>query len=258
MRFPRKPLAGCALGALLAFGPAGSARAQRTWAADVSREQASVTTAGVDGLWKGLHLGVAMRDAWGGCAAAVDHLTRSAGSDVTGSLSCFRRLDAWTVAGGVAAAPGAVFLSRFAAEGHVSRRLAGTVVASLGYRFLAYRATEVHQAQPALTWYHPRGEVEARAFLTYHAARDRASPTALLRTVHDVSARLRVGAGASYGDRIFDVGTLPDGDQRAWQVYGWVRAGVTRHDFLSFGAAVAHERPAFDLTSWTVGYSRSF
>ncbi len=189
---------------------------------------------------------------------AVERQSRAEMADLALQATCYRRLGDWTVAGGLGATPEASFLYRFTIEGHLSRRVAGTVVATAGYRYLEYPAVSIHQPQPALTWYHRRGEVEGRLFLTLNPDRDRTSATLLLRALQDVSGRVRLGGGVSYGDRIFDIASLPEVDQRAWQAHGWVRFGLTPRDFLVVGGALAHERPDFDLKSWLVAYRRGF
>lgn len=258
-RASRPGLSAIVLVASLASGLASSLAGQTTVHLDLSGERSRVTNAGTRSTWEALRVGVGVVAlARGGCYGALERQKRSRMVEATASASCYRRLGDWTVAGGVGVTPEADFLYRLSAEGHLSRRLAGTVVGSLGYRYLDYPTSVVHQVQPAITWYHPRGEVEGRVYLTSNRARDRTSATGLLRALHDVTPRVRLAGGFSYGDRIFDIASLPQGDQRAWQVYGWTRLGITPRDFATVGFAVAHERPAFDIRTWQLGYRREF
>lgn len=259
LRASSRGLAAIVLAISLAGGLASSLAGQTAVRLDLSGERSRVTSAGTRSTWEALRVGVGVVDlARGGCYGALERQKRSQLVEATGSASCYRRLGDWTVAGGVGVTPEADFLYRVSAEGHLSRRLAGTVVGSLGYRYLDYPTSVVHQVQPAITWYHPRGEVEGRVYLTSNRARDRTSATGLIRALHDLTSRVRLAGGFSYGDRIFDIASLPQGDQRAWQVYGWTRLGITPRDFATVGFAVAHERPAFDIRTWQLGYRREF
>jgi len=94
--------------------------------------------------------------------------------------------------------------------------------------------------------------------VTRNVTLERTSTTGLVRTLYDVGRRLRLGGGVSYGDRIFDVASLPTGTARAWVVYGHARVGLTRRDFLDVGLGAAHEAPAFDQTTFALGYRRVF
>lgn len=261
-RDPRTPgpgLAALVLAASLATALTSSLAAQTTVRLDLSAERSRVTNAGNRSNWDALRLGLGVVDlARGGCYAGLERQKRSQLVEATASASCYRRLGDWTVAGGVGVTPDADFLYRLSAEGHLSRRMVGTVVGSLGYRYLDYPTSVVHQVQPAITWYHPRGEVEGRVYLTANRARDRTTATGLIRALQDLTPRLRLAGGFSYGDRIFDIASLAQGDQRAWQVYGSTRLGITPQDFATVGFAVAHERPAFDIRTWQLGYRREF
>jgi YaiO family outer membrane protein len=159
---------------------------------------------------------------------------------------------------GAALSPNAEFLYRYSADVELSRRVVGTFVTSAAYRYLAFRSVGLHQVQPALAWYHPKGDVQARLFLTRNADAHRTSPTVLLRTTFDAHPRFRVGGGVAVGDRIFDVTLLPSGRARSRVAFANIRVGFTAHDAIDVGGSIAHEAPDFDFRSLSLGYRRTF
>ena len=236
------------------------ASAQTTpWAVDVARERVGVTNNGIEGVWTTDRAQLSwVRPEAGGWFASVERQTRNDVVNVTGSLRAYRRLGDWTLAGGGAATPNALFQYRYSAEGEVSRRVIGALVASTGYRFLAFRGQNLQQVQPSLAWYYPKGDVQVRLFVTRNDVADRTSPTLQLRTTFDATARLRLGGGMAIGDRIFDVTLLPTGRARSKVVFASARVGVTAHDAIEVGGAFADEQPAFTFRSFSLGYRRTF
>ena len=245
--------------ALVALALPWPARGQSGWAFDFGTEQSWTENDGNDSLWTVQRFQVSrVREGEGGLFGGVERQERYDLVDVALFATGYRRLGDWTVAGGLAATPDAEFLYGFSADGEVSRRVVGTLVASAGYRYLDYPTATVNQVLPSLTWYHARGEIAARVYVTRNVTLERTSTTGLVRTLYDVGRRLRLGGGVSYGDRIFDVASLPTGTARAWVVYGHARVGLTRRDFLDVGLGAAHEAPAFDQTTFALGYRRVF
>ena len=143
-------------------------------------------------------------------------------------------------------------------EAEISRRLAGTVVASGGYRYLAFRPTGIHQLQPAITWYHRRGELGARLFATRSVAGRRTSSAVQVSGTQQLVARLRLTAGAVHGDRVFDVASLPEQSARTTLGYASLLIGLTARDGIYIGGALGREEPDFDYRSFTLGYRRTF
>jgi hypothetical protein len=147
---------------------------------------------------------------------------------------------------------------RAAADGELSRRMFGTVVATGAYRFLTFPTADIHQPQAALTWYHRRGELEARGFFTSNVTAARTTSAILVRNALSVSSRLAVNAGAAFGDRIFDISSLPSSSGRSHQLFGTVRVRATRSDWLEAGVSQASEHPSFTYRSLIVAYRRAF
>jgi YaiO family outer membrane protein len=244
---------------LLASSVPAAAQDSSPWSVGVSAERAGVAIGGTDQSWDTDRLQVSWsRPADGGWFLSVDRLARNGITDLSFSTRAYRRLGDWTILVGGGGTPDAQFFYRGFAESELSRRVAGTLVASGGYRFLSFPSTGIHQLQPALTWYHPRGEVAGRLFVTRNGAEGRTTHAFLARTRYRVGPRLEMGGGFAFGDRIFDVSTLQTGLARARVGFATARIGVTAHDALELGATMAGEHPAFRYRSVTVGYRRTF
>jgi YaiO family outer membrane protein len=247
------------LAALLTLALPAWARGQQGWAVDFGTQQSWTQNNGHDTLWTTRRVQASLvREGQSGLFGGVERHERDDLVDVALFATGYRRLGDWTVGGGMAATPSANYLYRFSLEGEVSRRVSGTLVATISYRYLDYPAATVNQVSPAATWYHARGEVAAKFYVTRNVTLDRTSITCLVRAIHDVGPRLRLGGGASYGDRTFDVASLASGPVRAWVVYGNVRVGLTHRDFVDLSLGAAHEAPAFHQTTLALAYRRVF
>jgi len=243
----------------LAAVPATVCAQSSPWATDYTTERASVSNGGFSGPWQVDRVDVSWtRPEQGGWLASAERQMRYGMTDLALGTRGYRRLGDWTVAGGVAATPQAEFLYRAAADASVSRRVVGTFVATAAYQSLWFPTTRIHQVQPAVTWYHPRGEVEARVFITNNVTANRTTTTTLLRTVYAVNPRLQLSGGASYGSRIFDVAALPTDRGTSRVGFAHARIGITRRDFIEAGVTFGDERPAFSYQSFTLGYRRTF
>jgi YaiO family outer membrane protein len=194
----------------------------------------------------------------GGWFGALDVSTRGGSGDVTISTRGYRRLGDWTLAAGAGVTPHADFMYRTAVDGELSRRVFGTIVASGAYRFLAFPSADIHQPQAALTWYHRRGELETRGYFTHNVTAARTTTALLVRSAFSLSSRLGVNAGGAFGDRIFDISSLPSSRGRSHQLFGTVRVRVSRSDWLEAGVSQASEDPSFMYRPLIVAYRRAF
>ena len=239
---------------------AGPVQAQpHAWSGEYRHEQASVSNNGVGATWTLDRFLTTWewidRGAW---LAGVERQQRYGLVDIELLTGGHRRAGDWTLAGDAAVGLHADFLSRVAARGELSRRLAGTFVGAGCYHYLRFSSTVIHQFEPALTWYAARGEVEGRLFVSRDTAHARTSPAAVIRGVYDVTSRLRLGGGGSIGDRIFNIDPLALGQARTTGGYAEARLGISAHDFILAQVAAARERPDFTYASVTVGYKRIF
>lgn len=248
-----------ALVCVLWAGASGASYAQPVWSLDVGVERSDVATGPTSATWETarVQMGV-VRPETGGWFAAVERQRRGRLVDFALSTGAYRRLGDWTIAGGAAGSIEPTFLYGVSVEAEVSRRVVGTAVVSLGYRLLDFAAATVHQFQPALTWYHRRGEVQGRLYATRKGPRARSSLTGLWSTSFDVAPRLRVSGAVAYGDRIFDVASLPSAQAPARSMNIRARVAVTGHDFIEIGGGVAHEDPSFEQRTLSLMYRRTF
>jgi YaiO family outer membrane protein len=246
------------LAVLLLSNPAQGQEAS-PWSATLAAERAAVSSAGVESTWSTQQLLLSWRqDAVGGWQAAIERYQRGIATDLSLSARGYKREGDWTFSGGVARSGAPHFLYRYLAEAELSRRLAGTLVAGGGYRVLWFPAVEVRQLQPTLTWYHRRGDIGARLYRTSNAMRDDAAHALLIHATHDLTARLRLSGGASFGTRIFDVAALPSASADSRVGFVLVRVRITARDFLETGVTSARERPDFSYRSVIATYRRVF
>lgn len=244
---------------LLALVWGRPAAAQSGWTIDVGGERMGVTLGGVDSVWTSERVQIGyVNPEEGGWFGGVERHDRFGRSDLVFSTSAYRRLGDWTVAGGAARTIDADFWFRWSVNGEISRRLVGGLVASGGYRIMEFPSVTVEQIQPALTWYHRRGEVQARLFVTKNSARQRRSNTGLLQTSLQVSTRVRVTAAVARGDRIFDVGSLTAGAAKAWMIRGGLRIGISKRAAIEVGGGYAREEPGFRQRIIAVSVRRTF
>ncbi len=240
--------------------PAQAQPASRSpWSAAFSHDRATTTSFGFRNIWTADRVQFGWRRPEdGGWFVSAERQQRGSLTDAALAARGYRRLGDWTIAGGAGVSPGADFLARGSLDVELSRRVVGTVVASAAYRYLHFRQVDVHQAQPALTWYHPRGDVEARLYLSHNTSTGRTSPTIRIRTGYAVNERLDLSGGFAYGDRIFDIASLPTGTSHSHAAFARVRVGLTARDFIALGGVRAREDPAFEYRSLSIGYERTF
>jgi YaiO family outer membrane protein len=229
------------------------------WSVSYSREHAAVSTNGVEGTWT-IDRFSAMwsRVGQGGWLAAVEHQRRYGLDDVALVTRGYRRTGDWTFGADAAVAPDADFLCRAAAGSEVSYRAVGTLVVSGGYHFERFPSADIHQFEPVVTWYRAHGELQTRVFVTRDTSHARTSTTVLLRGMYDIGPRVRFAAGGSVGDRIFNLDPSFRGAANGWLGFTESRLGFTDRDFVVAGITAAHEQPAFEYVSLTLGYKRVF
>jgi YaiO family outer membrane protein len=232
--------------------------AQSGWSVDLAGERSSVTLGATDTTWSSQTVTAAFTWPRAGWHAAVERQQRGSSSDVAFSTGGYRRLGDWTIVGGASASPDASFWFRRSGDVELARRVVGTLVASAGYRVMDFAAATIHQVQPTLTWYNPRGEVQARVYVTRNATLHRTSSAVLLRTSTQVSSRLTLTGAVAAGDRIFDVASLATGSAHSWTARAAARVAITPRDSFEIGGGYAREKPTFRQRTFALSYRRAF
>jgi YaiO family outer membrane protein len=244
--------------ACLAFSPS-QARAQSGWTVGISGERSSVSLGTFATTWSAEALEVKfVREASGGWLASLERQERTGRANYTFSTRAYRRLGDWTIGGGAAGTNDATFWFRRSFDGELSRRVVGTFVASAAYRYLDFPSASVHQVQPALTWYNPRGELQARLYATRNTTVDRTSYALLLRSAVRLNPRVALSGALAVGDRIFDMAALARGSTRGWTTRAGVRLNVTPRNELEVGGGYSRENPAFRQRTVAIAYRRAF
>jgi hypothetical protein len=121
-----------------------------------------------------------------------------------------------------------------------------------------FNTLTVRQVEPVVTWYHSKGEVQARLFITHRSSREGASLTGLVVGSVQATPWIRWFGAVAYGDRIFDVGSLPNGTAPAWTVRGSARIRLASHVAVEVGAGFAREQPAFRQRTLTLSLRGNF
>lgn len=237
----------------------GIVAAQTGWTIDVGGERSAVTINDLDTVWSSERLQIGwVREEAAGWFGGVERQGRFDRSDLVFSTSGYRRLGDWTLGGGAAGTADADFWFRRSVEAELSRRIAGTLVASGGYRVMEFSSATVRQAQPALTWYHRRSEVQGRLFITRNSNRSRSSTTGLVQSSFQVTPRVRLWGAVARGDRIFDIASLATGTATAWMVRGTLRIGIGQRNAIEIGGGYAREEPRFEQRTLAFSVRRSF
>lgn len=259
-RYPFRRLFHLAFGLFVLACAARPASAQVPgWSVGLGAERSAVTNGGVDTTWGSESLTIGfLRETAGGWRASLERQFRGDATDVVITTGGYRRLGDWTIGASASGSPDSSFWFSRAFDTELSRRIVGTLVASAAYRYMDFATAGVHQAQPALTWYNPRGELQARLYVTRNTTLDRTSLAMLLRTAVRLNDRVAVSGAVAAGDRIFDIASLAYGTARSWTARGGVRLQISRRNEIEVAGGYAHERPVFTQRTIALSYRRAF
>lgn len=242
---------------LAAFAPQ-PLRAQSRWSAQLGGEASSVSIGSLKTVWHSERLTVGYTgQETGGFYLWTEQQMRGSQRDVVFGASGYRRLGDWTIAGGASAAPDSKFWYRSEFNSELSRRIVSTFVLSTAYRFMDFPTATIHQVQPALTWYNPRGEVQARLYITRNETAARTTRAVLARSLVKLNGHLDVTGVFAYGDRIFDIASLPYGAAQSWTGRLGFRVHLSSHDSIEIGGGYAHENPSFYQRTIAFSYRRA-
>jgi YaiO family outer membrane protein len=230
------------------------ARGQNGAFVELSTDLSQVTSGGADTTWQVARLvGGRQVDGQFGWLFAAERHERGGRVDWAGEARGFRRRAPWTLSGAVGAAADPKFYYRRSLEGELARDIGGGLVVHGGYRHLQFPVSSVHVVQPALSWSGGPHDLQARGYLVRNTTTDQDALTVLVRGTLQASPRVRVGAGAAIGSRIFDVTAAESTDARGWVVFGYTQVLVTPHMLIVGGAGGAHEDPLFDQRTLSLG-----
>jgi YaiO family outer membrane protein len=236
------------------LGLGSDAGAQSGAYVEVTTDLSHVTTGGADTTWQVARLAAGRQvDGRFGWLFAAERHERGGLVDWAGEARGFHRNAPWTISGAASAAADPDFYYRRSLEGELARDIGGGFVAHGGYRHLQFPQASVHVLQPALSFYAGAHDLQARGYLVRNATTDQDAVTVLVRGTLQPSPRVRVGAGAAIGSRIFDVTAAPATEARGWVVFGFTQVLVSRNVRLVAGVGGAHEDPLFDQQTVTLG-----
>ena len=253
----------CFAGVVIAVATCGvavrPALAQSGHYVDFATDYSPVAIGAADQTWRTARLSAGLFDeGHAGWSVGVERQQRERLVDWGGSVRGFRRQGDWTISGGVGLGADPSFSYRRSLEGEVARTVVGTLVAHGGYRLLTFQTATVHLIQPGATLYRSRGEIGARYFVVRNATRNTTTGTLLVQGTVTAHARLRLGGGAAFGERIFDVAALSTPNASAWVGFGYAHVLVTPEWSVDAGLGRAHEDPLFAQRTFTLSIRRMF
>jgi hypothetical protein len=124
---------------------------------------------------------------------------------------------------------------------------------------MRYSVARVNQWQPAIAWYHARGDAQARLFVTKSSIRRTESVAVLVQSSLRLAPRVEWTASVAAGDRIFDLAAFGVQQEVAssWMARSALRVWVTPRTALEAGFGQAHESPAFSMRTLSIGVRKA-
>ncbi len=259
-RLKRSGLVLTLTGSLVFLTHLQAAAQEWAWAIQADTERADVSLGGNKFVWWTGRLQLSYRNEnEGGVFFTVEHQDRETANDTTISASGYRRLGDWTLSGQAGVTPDADFNYEYMGEVDVARRLVGTLVGQVGYQYLRFTTATVHLFMPALTYYHARGEVQAKGFIGRDENGRPKAEAVLFRAQHDVSEKIRLHGGVAIGEGIFDITSLAEkAPPPGWVVFLNPEFRLTPKDTIGLVLLRAHENPDFEKRSLALYYRRVF
>ncbi len=248
------------MGAVFVIPVPQAAAQEGAWSIQTDAERADVSIGGNHFVWWTGRLQLSYRtEGKGGLFFTVEHQDRESANDTTIIASGYRHLDGdWTLSGQAGVTPNADFNYKYMGQVEVHRRLVGTLVGHMGYQYLRFTTATVHLFTPTLTYYHARGEVQARGFIGRNEDNGHEPRAVLLRAQHDVTQRIRLHGGVSVGEGIFDITSLAGKAPPGWVLFLNPEFRLTPKDSIGAVLLRAHENPDFEKRSLGLYYRRVF
>lgn len=233
--------------------------ASGAWSLDLQGDRAAVTLGDAHTTWwSGRAQVTRTREGTGGAFVAVEPMRRFSRTDVTLVAAAWRHRGPWSFYGEAGATPRADFHYRHSAEIEAWRRVTGGWAAHVAYRYWAFPGQSLHLVSPRATRYGSRSEIHARVSLVSNATQGTRSEAVFVRAHYDVRPRLRLGGGFAWGERIFDVTSLPREPAPGWVAFAETRVGVGGGHSVGIVGRIAEEGSAFEQTAVGLTYRKTF
>ena len=239
------------------LGSRGLAAGQDHWEAEVRTDISAVSINATDTTWWGNRVDVRYGDLHHDLyylSGDVEHR----GSDTNGNVlaGAYLRRGNWFYFGEARGGPDTTFLPRFGIEGQAAYLVHHTLFAA-DYRFIDFQSTNVHLGALSATQSFAWGEAELRLVLGWNVSEDAPIRAGIFRALWFVAPGWRVGGGAAYGTRIFDVIAVETASKQGWTAYASasreIGSGQLRLDF-----AYSREGDGFRQVGGALSYRRSF
>ncbi len=225
--------------------------------AELRGDASAVRISGRDETWWGGRLDLRYRNSRKDIFYLAGEV-QTRGSNTNGNVltGAYLRRGNWFYFGELRGGPNTSFLPQFGAEGQAGRLFHHTLV-SVDYRFIDFTATDVHLGSASVNQSFPWGEAEARLSLGENVAEDAPIRVGMLRALWFVAPGWRVGGGAAYGTRLFDVIAVETADKQGWTAFAHASRdlgpGALRVDF-----AYSREGEGFRQVGGALSYRRTF
>lgn len=240
-------------------GPDTAGAQDRGLTLEAGIERSSVTIDESEDTWGTDYVQLGYRaPETGGAFFVFERQTRFGQVDTVFRGSGYRRLGDWTVSGELGLTANADFYYRQSVEGELSKRIVGTLVGHVQYRYLNFPSARVQVVSPAATFYFAKGELHGRLYLVRNSTLELDSQSFLVRGLYELNDRLRFGGGFAAGERIFDITFLPGVPAEGWLVYGDALVRVGGENGIGVRLGFAHEEPYFNRLSLGAYYRRWF
>jgi len=241
---------------------AAEARGQDAWIGEIRTEPSAVRINGVDSTWWANRLEVDWRNARSQTStdmlyAAGSIQTRGSETEGAGILGADLRRGDWFYSAELTASPDPTFLPKVGAQGQVGHLFHYTLV-SLQYRYLDFATTNVHLGTLAATQSFPWGEAEVRVALGENVAEDGPIRVGVVRALWLASDRFRLGGGAAFGTRLFDVIAVETASKQGWTVFANGSWQLDPRDALRVDWSYSREGDGFRQVGGALSYRRSF
>ncbi len=149
------------------------------------------------------------------------------------------------------------YVNKWQARGEYDRKLARNIFGALGYRYQNYENFRVNIISPGLIYYF--GDNYASAYVNLaHTSNRGTARSATLKTSFLIYRLFNVWLGASSGERLYDIHTLPAADQKGYIIFYGLDFFITKVLNIRLGSSYGREKPDFVIRSLDAGLAVRF
>ncbi|MDD5354485.1 MAG: YaiO family outer membrane beta-barrel protein [bacterium] len=149
------------------------------------------------------------------------------------------------------------YIYKWQAQGEYDHKLARNIFGAIGYRYRDYETIKVNIIYPGLIYYF--GDNYASAYVNLaHTSERGTAKSVTLKSSFLIRQLLHVWLGTSFGERLYDVHTLPASDQEGYIIFYGLDVNVTKFLNVRLGSSYGREKPDFVIRSIDAGLAVKF